>query len=178
MESLCASNRCCRQRTTINSASCSRVYTTASPRTLRTDNDNVRTFLATVRMMSCSSRGIRPFYRVVACGVTARLQGEQSRTLLDFRSGHHRLRSSGPAQARGRSFESGVRPGCIKARAASDLLDRGCSSAGRALQSHCRGQGFDPPQLHRCVRMYRLRDKTRRRSVGRRVPMTVCVVNL
>src|SRR3954470_23560317 len=26
---------------------------------------------------------------------------------------------------------------------------RGCSSAGRALQSHCRGQGFDPPQLHR-----------------------------
>src|SRR5918994_1878577 len=24
----------------------------------------------------------------------------------------------------------------------------GCSSAGRALQSHCRGQGFDPPQLH------------------------------
>ena len=25
---------------------------------------------------------------------------------------------------------------------------RGCSSAGRALQSHCRGQGFDPPQLH------------------------------
>src|SRR4051812_33828170 len=25
----------------------------------------------------------------------------------------------------------------------------GCSSAGRALQSHCRGQGFDPPQLHR-----------------------------
>src|SRR5690348_18250049 len=28
---------------------------------------------------------------------------------------------------------------------------RGCSSAGRALQSHCRGQGFDPPQLHRCL---------------------------
>ena len=25
---------------------------------------------------------------------------------------------------------------------------RGCSSDGRALQSHCRGQGFDPPQLH------------------------------
>ena len=25
---------------------------------------------------------------------------------------------------------------------------RGCSSAGRALRSQCRGQGFDPPQLH------------------------------
>ena len=24
----------------------------------------------------------------------------------------------------------------------------GCSSDGRALQSHCRGQEFDPPQLH------------------------------
>ena len=30
----------------------------------------------------------------------------------------------------------------------SDLV-RGCSSVGRALQSHCRGQGFDSPQLHR-----------------------------
>jgi hypothetical protein len=26
--------------------------------------------------------------------------------------------------------------------------DRGCSSDGRALQSHCRGQGFESPQLH------------------------------
>ena len=25
---------------------------------------------------------------------------------------------------------------------------RGCSSVGRALQSHCRGQGFDSPHLH------------------------------
>gem|GEM_PF-5024341 len=24
----------------------------------------------------------------------------------------------------------------------------GCSSDGRALQSHCRGQGFESPQLH------------------------------
>ena len=23
-----------------------------------------------------------------------------------------------------------------------------CSSAGRALQSHCRGQGFESPQVH------------------------------
>src|SRR5690606_7080766 len=28
---------------------------------------------------------------------------------------------------------------------------RGCSSAGRALESHSRGQGFDPPQLHKTV---------------------------
>ena len=28
------------------------------------------------------------------------------------------------------------------------LPTRGCSSAGRALHSHCRGQGFEPPQLH------------------------------
>src|SRR5947209_3078773 len=28
---------------------------------------------------------------------------------------------------------------------------RGCSSAGRARQSHCRGQGFEPPHLHRTV---------------------------
>ncbi len=24
----------------------------------------------------------------------------------------------------------------------------GCSSSGRALQSHCRGKGFESPQLH------------------------------
>src|SRR3954449_9404978 len=29
-----------------------------------------------------------------------------------------------------------------------EWLARGCSSDGRALQSHCRGQGFDSPQLH------------------------------
>ena len=28
----------------------------------------------------------------------------------------------------------------------------GCSSAGRALRSQCRGQGFDPPQLHHNVK--------------------------
>src|SRR5690606_38364634 len=27
-------------------------------------------------------------------------------------------------------------------------MERGRSSAGRALQWHCRGQGFDPPRLH------------------------------
>ena len=31
-------------------------------------------------------------------------------------------------------------------------LRRGCSSVGRARQSHCRGQGFDSPQLHRVAR--------------------------
>src|SRR5260370_42159580 len=28
------------------------------------------------------------------------------------------------------------------------LLAWGCSSVGRARQSHCRGQGFEPPHLH------------------------------
>ena len=59
---------------------------------------------------------------------------------------------------------------------------RGCSSVGRALQSHCRGQGFDSPQLHDFsshlfasagVEVPGL--AARRRSVGRRVPMTASV---
>jgi hypothetical protein len=33
----------------------------------------------------------------------------------------------------------------------SSNLPRGCSSAGRARQSHCRGQGFEPPHLHHSV---------------------------
>jgi hypothetical protein len=28
---------------------------------------------------------------------------------------------------------------------------RGCSSVGRALEWHSRGQGFDPPQLHQKI---------------------------
>ncbi len=41
--------------------------------------------------------------------------GRSSRSrLLDFRSDHGRFRSSGPATTRGRSFESGVRPGCTR----------------------------------------------------------------
>ncbi len=52
---------------------------------------------------------------------------------------------------------------------------RGCSSAGRALHSHCRGQGFDPPQLH-LVLTYDISVVSadlfaRRWAVGRRVPM-------
>src|SRR5437867_2069242 len=31
----------------------------------------------------------------------------------------------------------------------NDVSARGCSSAGRALESHSRGQGFESPQLHR-----------------------------
>ena len=30
----------------------------------------------------------------------------------------------------------------------NDVSARGCSSAGRALESHSRGQGFESPQLH------------------------------
>jgi hypothetical protein len=29
-----------------------------------------------------------------------------------------------------------------------DVKYRGCSSAGRALEWHSRGRGFDPPRLH------------------------------
>ena len=35
--------------------------------------------------------------------------------------------------------------------------DRGRSSAGRASQWHCEGQGFDPPRLHQSSRNQRLR---------------------
>ncbi len=37
-------------------------------------------------------------------------------------------------------------------RARKQPRGRGCSSDGRALQSHCRGQGFESPQLHQPVR--------------------------
>ena len=33
-------------------------------------------------------------------------------------------------------------------RTGAERLVRGCSSADRALHSHCRGQGFKSPQLH------------------------------
>ena len=33
----------------------------------------------------------------------------------------------------------------------NDVSARGCSSAGRALESHSRGQGFESPQLHRVM---------------------------
>ena len=36
-------------------------------------------------------------------------------------------------------------------------LARGCSSVGRARQSHCRGQGFEPPHLH--LVLYHRKDK-------------------
>src|ERR1700753_1472951 len=36
----------------------------------------------------------------------------------------------------------------IKAKYAIIYFARGRSSAGRARQSHCRGQGFEPPRLH------------------------------
>ena len=32
-----------------------------------------------------------------------------------------------------------------------DVIFRGCSSAGRALRSQCRGQEFDPPHLHQLL---------------------------
>ena len=44
---------------------------------------------------------------------------------------------------------------------------RGCSSDGRALQSHCRGQGFDSPQLHQPPALEFLWSGGRRRWRGR-----------
>ena len=43
---------------------------------------------------------------------------------------------------------SHARAGGVESPAAG-RRKRGCSSVGRALQSHCRGQGFESPQLHR-----------------------------
>jgi hypothetical protein len=57
-------------------------------------------------------------------------------------------------------------------RNVSPVASRGCSSAGRALQSHCRGQGFDPPQLHWCrTGVYKSASLPAAGPVGRRVPM-------
>ncbi len=47
---------------------------------------------------------------------------------------------------------------------------RGCSSVGRARQSHCRGQGFDSPQLHRVLSLRR--PFRRHGGLPRQVPVT------
>ena len=44
------------------------------------------------------------------------------------------------------------------------MLPRGCSSAGRALESHSRGQGFESPQLHRATSAIRGSSLTRERE--------------
>ena len=41
---------------------------------------------------------------------------------------------------------------------------RGCSSDGRALQSHCRGQGFESPQLHQSAPPKALNEPVNRKS--------------
>jgi hypothetical protein len=50
---------------------------------------------------------------------------------------------------------------------------RGCSSDGRALQSHCRGQGFDSPQLHQ-PRPVTLKDVRQLSIVAMRNAHVVC----
>ncbi len=55
--------------------------------------------------------------------------------------------------------------------------ERGCSSAGRAPQSHCGGQRFDPAQLHHPVRapsLFVLLSKIRRIFRGLALPISVC----
>ena len=65
---------------------------------------------------------------------------------LDNRPMHRSLRyRRGPATSGAASLPA--RCDGLK-RSAHSRCMRGCSSVGRALQSHCRGQGFDSPQLH------------------------------
>src|SRR5277367_5130238 len=59
-------------------------------------------------------------------------------------------RASSLIKARASPFAP--KPLTPKGRARKDPARRGCSSDGRALQSHCRGQGFESPQLHQEVR--------------------------
>src|SRR5437773_4785744 len=46
----------------------------------------------------------------------------------------------------------------------NDDFARGCSSAGRALESHSRGQGFESPQLHRSSFLEASRSSSRARE--------------
>ncbi len=70
-------------------------------------------------------------------------------------SGKNKACSGGSPHAENKS-QHGRQASCIASEASlsgsppGDAWDRwrGCSSDGRALQSHCRGQGFDSPQLH------------------------------
>ena len=65
---------------------------------------------------------------------------------LDNRPTHRSLRyRRGPATSGAASLPARCDG---RKRSAHSRCMRGCSSVGRALQSHCRGQGFDSPQLH------------------------------
>jgi hypothetical protein len=90
----------------------------------------------------------------------------RSRGKVDFAACVVKLRDIAPG------LDAGVGPCATGSFLSTRTRMRGCSSAGRALQSHCRGQGFDPPQLHRISRITRSLGHARRRSVGRRVPKT------
>jgi hypothetical protein len=50
---------------------------------------------------------------------------------------------------------------------------RGVSSAGRALQSHCRGQGFEFPTLHHLQQSNRFSRHVREGQSIRRVPISI-----
>ena len=104
-----------------------------------------------------------------------RVTGPILRLGIDFMGGSARFRSERPRQSRGAFALIRCDGSARLARGQSVAFARGCSSAGRALQSHCRGQGFDPPQLH-CF--FDILKAARRRSVGRRVPMTARVARI
>src|SRR5258708_14984644 len=84
--------------------------------------------------------------------------------------GYISLCDGGPARLRGRFGLPSS-----SATAARTRTMGGCSSAGRARGSEVRGQGFDPPTLHLEAVPWAQPTAVfaRRRSVGRRVPMTV-----
>ena len=78
-----------------------------------------------------------------------RVTGLRCRLGLDFGRGSATLNEERPRVVpRGFCFDPVRRISSAWFEDSPSRESRGCSSAGRALQSHCRGQGFDPPQLH------------------------------
>ena len=69
----------------------------------------------------------------------AKIEGKESRSLV----------ASFPSQCSGQADPFSPFPLTLRVALTRFSRPRGCSSAGRALRSQCRGQGFDPPQLHR-----------------------------
>src|SRR5436190_24027019 len=62
--------------------------------------------------------------------------------------GAPRRRNEGAGRRSEKGDREGVARGGKRRYWGAHREARGCSSDGRALQSHCRGQGFDSPQLH------------------------------
>jgi hypothetical protein len=82
---------------------------------------------------------------------TQEIRPHRSGTILDA------CRTAQPASSAATSPpDQGVHPKERPAAAPRPRASRGCSSVGRALRSHRRGQGFESPQLHQHKRIPRL----------------------